>query len=38
MFIPKTPKTIIEQLVAPEKISVWNSTWRRFFDLYHAPI
>ena len=38
MFIPRTPKTIIEQLVSPGKASLWNLTWRRFFDLYHAPI
>ena len=38
MFIPRTPKTIIEQLVSPGKASLWNLTWRSFFDLYHAPI
>lgn len=38
MFTPRTPKTIIEQLVSPGKASLWNLTWRRFFDLYHAPI
>lgn len=38
MFIPRTPKTIIERLVSPGKASLWNLTWRRFFDLYHAPI
>ena len=38
MFIPRTPKTIIEQLVSPGKATLWNLTWRRFFDLYHAPI
>lgn len=38
MFLPKTPKTIISQLVDPESGSLWNLTWRRFFDLYHAPI
>lgn len=38
MFIPRTPKTIIEQLMSPGKASLWNLTWRRFFDLYHAPI
>ncbi len=38
MFLPDTPKTIIERLVDPDSSSLWNLTWRRFFDLYHAPI
>ncbi|MBQ6534672.1 MAG: hypothetical protein IJI37_05830, partial [Opitutales bacterium] len=38
MKIPETPKTIVGQLVDPEKSSVWNGAWRRFFDIYHAPI
>ena len=38
MFLPKTPQTIISRLVNPDSASLWNLTWHRFFDLYHAPI
>lgn len=38
MNIPNTPRTIISQLVNPEKAMCWNGAWRRFFDIYHAPI
>lgn len=38
MNIPKTSRTIISQLVDSDKIELWNGAWRRFFDIYHAPI
>ena len=38
MEFPQTPKTIIEQLVSPEKSATWNGAWRKFFDFYHATI
>ncbi len=38
MKIPNTPQTIIAQLVDPAKVEIWNGAWRRFFDIYHAPI
>ena len=38
MEIPNTPRTIISQLADAEKSRVWNGAWRRFFDIYHAPI
>lgn len=38
MKIPNTPKTIIYQLIDPQKSEVWNGAWQRFFDIYHAPI
>ncbi|MFI3290913.1 MAG: hypothetical protein R3Y46_03425 [Opitutales bacterium] len=38
MNFPDTPKTIISQLTQPDKIEIWNGAWRRFFDIYHAPI
>ena len=38
MKIPNTPQTIIAQLVDPQKVEIWNGAWRRFFDIYHAPI
>lgn len=38
MDFPQTPKTVIEQLIAPEKRTAWNRAWREFFDFYHATI
>lgn len=38
MNIPNTPRTIISQLVDADKVEHWNGAWRRFFDIYHAPI
>lgn len=38
MEIPNTPRTIISQLANAEKSQVYNGAWRRFFDIYHAPI
>ena len=38
MKLPDTPKTIISQLSDPEEMAIWNGAWRRFFDIYHAPI
>ena len=38
MNIPQTPRTIIFQLVNSDKMGLWNGAWRRFFDIYHAPI
>ncbi|MBO7521656.1 MAG: hypothetical protein J6T16_05405 [Opitutales bacterium] len=35
--MPETPQTLISQLCDPES-SAWNGAWRRFFDIYHAPI
>ncbi|MBR4597316.1 MAG: hypothetical protein IKO42_02835 [Opitutales bacterium] len=37
MQMPETPQTLINQLCDPES-SAWNGAWRRFFDIYHAPI
>lgn len=38
MNFPETPQTILAQLTEPDKIGIWNGAWRRFFDIYHAPI
>lgn len=38
MGIPQTPQTIISRLIEPDKVEVWNGAWKRFFDIYHAPI